>query len=181
MRRLILSLMVLGLATAGTTALSGCPARTNCKKMKQKMDKCSSELWTRLEPRLRGRIPDNRLRSYDVRTVIGTLADTASVLELRGDSALGIRTALARVEGRPIGMVANNPQHLGGAIDAAGADKAARFLQLCDAFDVPVLFLCDTPGIMVGPEAEETALLRHVSRLFLTGATPWATVINCCV
>jgi acetyl-CoA carboxylase carboxyltransferase component len=89
-------------------------------------------------------------------------------------------TALARVEGRPIGIVANNPVHLAGAIDADGADKAARFLQLCDAHDVPVVFLCDTPGIMVGPDVEQTALVRHVSRLFVTGANlsvPFATII----
>jgi acetyl-CoA carboxylase carboxyltransferase component len=89
-------------------------------------------------------------------------------------------TALARVEGRPVGVVANNPMHGAGAIDAGGADKAARFLQLCDAFDLPVLFLCDTPGFMVGPEAERTGLVRHVSRLFVTGANltvPFGTVI----
>jgi D-alanine-D-alanine ligase-like ATP-grasp enzyme len=90
---------------------------------------------------------------YDVRAVVDALADTGSVLELRRGFGPGMVTALARVEGRPIGVVANNPTHLGGAIDADGADKAARFLQLCDAFDLPVLFLCDTPGIMVGPEA----------------------------
>ena len=89
-------------------------------------------------------------------------------------------TALARVEGRPLGIVANNPVHLAGAIDADGADKAARFLQLCDAFDLPVLFLCDTPGIMVGPDAEATGLVRHVSRLFVAGANldvPFGTII----
>ncbi len=79
-------------------------------------------------------------------------------------------TALVRIEGRPVGVVANNPVHLAGAIDADGADKAARFMQLCDAHDLPILLLCDTPGIMVGPEAEQTALVRHVSRLFVTGA-----------
>jgi len=85
-----------------------------------------------------------------------------------------------RIEGRPVGVVANNPTHLAGAIDADGADKAARFLQLCDAFDIPVLFLCDTPGIMVGTEAEKTALVRHVSRLFVVGANltvPFFTII----
>ncbi|HEX7167281.1 MAG TPA: carboxyl transferase domain-containing protein [Acidimicrobiales bacterium] len=129
---------------------------------------------------LRTAIPENRLRVYDVRTVIETLADTGSVLELRRAFGLGMVTALARVEGRPIGIVANNPTHLAGAIDADGADKAARFLQLCDAFDVPVLFLCDTPGIMVGPDAEATALVRHVSRLFVTGASltvPFFTIV----
>jgi acetyl-CoA carboxylase carboxyltransferase component len=129
---------------------------------------------------LRDVIPENRLRAYDVRTAIELLADTGSVLELRRSFGLGMVTALARVEGRPLGLVANNPSHLGGAIDADGADKAARFLQLCDAYDLPVLFLCDTPGIMVGPRAEETALVRHVSRLFVTGANlsvPFFTII----
>ena len=102
-----------------------------------------------------GVIPENRLRAYDVRRVIDTLADTGSVLELRPEFGAGMVTALARVEGRPLGVIANNPTHLGGAIDADGADKAARFMQLCDAFDLPILFLCDTPGIMVGPEAGE--------------------------
>jgi acetyl-CoA carboxylase carboxyltransferase component/biotin carboxylase len=130
--------------------------------------------------RLRQAIPDNRLRAYDVRTVLRDLADTGSVLELRAAFGAGILTALVRIEGRPLGVIANNPHHLGGAIDAPAADKAARFLQLCDAFDLPVLALCDTPGFMVGPEAEKTALVRHVSRMFITGASltvPYLTVI----
>jgi acetyl-CoA carboxylase carboxyltransferase component len=89
-------------------------------------------------------------------------------------------TALARVEGRPLGIVANNPAHLAGAIDSDGADKAARFMQLCDAFDLPILFLCDTPGIMVGPEAEKTALVRHAARMFVTGGSlsvPFFTIV----
>jgi acetyl-CoA carboxylase carboxyltransferase component len=129
---------------------------------------------------LRDVIPENRRRVYDVRAVIEALADTASVLELRAGFAPGMLTALAKVEGRPLGIVANNPAHLAGAIDSDGADKAARFLQLCDAFDVPLLFLCDTPGIMVGPEAETTGLVRHASRLFVTGASltvPFGTII----
>jgi len=125
-------------------------------------------------------VPESRLKAYDVRRAVEAIADVGSVLELRAAFGAGMVTALARVEGRPLGIVANNPVHLGGAIDAAGADKAARFLQLCDAHDLPVLFLCDTPGIMVGPEAEETALVRHVSRLFVTGANltvPTGTII----
>ena len=89
-------------------------------------------------------------------------------------------TALARVEGRPVGVIANNPTHLAGAIDSDGADKAARFMQLCDAFDIPIVTLCDTPGMMVGPDVEETALVRHCSRLFVTGANvtvPMATIV----
>jgi acetyl-CoA carboxylase carboxyltransferase component len=120
--------------------------------------------------RMRRIIPENRLRVYHVREVIETLADVGSVLEIRKDFGRGMVTSFIRVEGRPLGVVANNPMHLGGAIDSDGADKAARFLQLCDAFDVPVLFFCDTPGIMVGPEIEKTALVRHANRLFLVGA-----------
>jgi len=129
---------------------------------------------------LRRAIPDNRLRAYDTRTVIHALADHDSVLELRPAFGPGMVTALLRIEGRPLGVIANNPAHLGGAIDADGADKAARFMQLCDAFDLPLLFLCDTPGIMVGPDAEQTALVRHVSRLFVTGANltvPFFTIV----
>ena len=129
---------------------------------------------------LRHLIPENRLRAYDVRTVIDALFDTGSVLEIRRGWGHGMITAFARVEGTPVGVVANNPTHLGGAIDADAADKAARFLQLCDGFDIPVVFLCDTPGFMVGPEHEALAAVRHVSRMFVTGANltvPFATVV----
>jgi acetyl-CoA carboxylase carboxyltransferase component len=119
---------------------------------------------------LRDVIPADRLRSYDVRRVIDLLFDTGSVLELRRDFGLGMITALARIEGRPVGILANDPNHLAGAIDSEGSDKAARFMQLCDAFDIPIVVLCDTPGIMVGPEIEKTGLVRHCNRLFVTGA-----------
>ena len=119
---------------------------------------------------LRHVIPDDRKRSYDVRLVLNALFDTSSVLELRRDFGAGMITALCRVEGLPVGVIGNNPGHLGGAIDSDGADKAARFMQLCDAFDLPIISLCDTPGMMVGPDVERTALVRHCSRLFVTGA-----------
>lgn len=120
---------------------------------------------------LRASIPENRLRSYDIHALINTLVDSHSFVELRPTFAPGMVTGFARIEGRPIGIIANNSMHLGGAICANGADKAARFMQLCDAFDIPLLSLCDTPGFMVGPEAEKTALVRHTSRLFVTAAT----------
>jgi acetyl/propionyl-CoA carboxylase alpha subunit len=129
---------------------------------------------------LRGIIPENRLRIYNVRSVIETLADTDSVLELRRHFGHGMVTAFIRIEGRPLGVIANNPTHLAGAIDSEGSDKAARFMQLCDAFDIPILFLCDTPGMMVGPEVEKTALVRHCSRLFVIGANltvPYFTIV----
>jgi acetyl-CoA carboxylase carboxyltransferase component len=129
---------------------------------------------------LRAAIPEDRVRIYDIRTVLSGLADTGTLMELRAGWAPGIITALARLEGRPVGIMANNPAHLGGAIDADGADKAARFLQLCDAHDLPVLSLCDTPGFMVGPEAERTAQVRHFARMFVVGSSltvPFVTVI----
>jgi len=137
--------------------------------------------WSCADQRLLRRlVPENRLRVYDVRKVIRTLADTDSVLELRPSFGLGMVTALIRIEGRPMGLIANNPAHLGGAIDADAADKAARFIQLCDAHDLPVLSLCDTPGFMVGPEAERTAQVRRVCRMFVGGANlsvPFFTVV----
>jgi acetyl-CoA carboxylase carboxyltransferase component len=129
---------------------------------------------------LRGLIPEQRKRVYDVRGVVEGLFDTGSVLELRRGFGAGIITSLARHEGRPLGVVANNPRHLGGAIDADGADKAARFIGMCDAFGLPVLFLCDTPGFMVGPDAERTATVRHFARMFLGGANlrvPCGTIV----
>jgi acetyl-CoA carboxylase carboxyltransferase component len=132
------------------------------------------------EDALRELVPEQRTRVYDVRAVINTLADIDSVLELRSDFGVGIVTAFARIEGKPVGIIANNPAHLGGAIDTPGADKMARFVQLCDAFDIPLISLCDTPGFMVGPDAEESAQVRHFSRLFVTAASvtiPWITVV----
>ena len=129
---------------------------------------------------LREVVPPDRRRVYDVRRTVTLLADEGSVLELRPSFAPGMVTALARMEGRAVGVIANNPMHLAGAIDAPNADKAARFMQLCEAFGVPLLFLCDTPGFMVGPEAEESALVRHVSRMFVVGASltvPFACVV----
>jgi acetyl/propionyl-CoA carboxylase alpha subunit/acetyl-CoA carboxylase carboxyltransferase component len=119
---------------------------------------------------LRHAIPENRLRVYDIRPLIETLADEGSVMELRAGFGRGLITALVRIEGRPMGLIANDPRFLGGAIDSDGATKAARFMQLCGAFDLPILSLCDTPGFMVGPEAEKTATVRHGSRMFVTAA-----------
>jgi acetyl/propionyl-CoA carboxylase alpha subunit/acetyl-CoA carboxylase carboxyltransferase component len=137
--------------------------------------------WTAPDQRvLRHLVPENRKRVYDMRAVLHALADEGSVLELRDGWGTGMITALARVEGAPLGVVANVPTHLGGAIDADAADKAARFLQLCDAHGLPVVSLCDTPGFMVGPASEETATVRHFSRLFVLGANlsvPIGTVV----
>jgi acetyl-CoA carboxylase carboxyltransferase component len=138
--------------------------------------------WEAPDPRaLRFAVPENRLRWYDMRRVIDGIADVGSVLELRRHWGIGLITAFVRVEGMPIGVIANDPGHLSGAIDAEGADKGARFMQLCDAFDIPLLSLCDCPGIMVGPEIEKTALVRHAARMFVTGANidvPLMTIVT---
>jgi acetyl-CoA carboxylase carboxyltransferase component len=129
---------------------------------------------------LRDALPANRRRAYKVRPIIETLADAGSVLELRRDFGRSLVTALVRIEGRPLGLIANDTFHLGGAIDADAADKATRFFQLCDAFGLPLVSLCDTPGFMVGPKAEATALVRHVSRMFVGAASlsvPFFTVV----
>ncbi|MFN0096165.1 MAG: carboxyl transferase domain-containing protein [Dehalococcoidia bacterium] len=140
-----------------------------------------TQAWDAPDQRLlRHVIPENRLRMYDVRRVLELLADHGSVLEVRRGFGLGMVTAFIRIEGRPVGVIANNPAHLAGAVDTDGSDKAARFMQLLDAFDIPLLVLCDTPGMMVGPEVEKTALVRHCSRLFVTGANltiPHFTVV----
>ena len=116
---------------------------------------------------LRRVVPENRLRAYDTRAAMQGLVDEGSLLPLRTGFGTGIHTALARIEGRPVGLMANNPLHLGGAIDADAADKGARFMQLCNAHGLPIVSLIDTPGFMVGPEVEKTAQVRHVSRLFV--------------
>lgn len=127
--------------------------------------------WSAGDPQqLRQALPENRVRAYDVRQVMHGVADSGSLLELRSGFGVGILTALARIEGRPVGLMANNPVHLGGAIDADAADKAARFMQLCNAHGLPIVSLIDTPGFMVGPEIEEKAQVRHVSRMFVTAA-----------
>jgi len=137
--------------------------------------------WEAPDPReLRYIVPQNRLRYYDMRDVVQGLADVGSVLEIRRHWGPGIITAFIRVEGKPLGVIANNPGHLSGAVDAQGADKGARFMQLCDAFDIPILTLCDCPGIMVGPESEKTALVRHAGRMFVVGSNidvPLMTIV----
>ena len=119
---------------------------------------------------LRDIVPENRLRVYDTRAAIAGLVDTGSALYLRTGYGVGIHTALARIDGRAVGIIANNPQHLGGALDADACIKAARFMQLCNTHGLPLLSLVDTPGFMVGPETEATGQVRHASSLFLAAA-----------
>ncbi len=137
--------------------------------------------WTCGEQKdLRHLIPVNRKFAYNVFKIINKIADDNSVLELRGGFARNMITAFIRIEGKPMGLIANSTRHLGGAIDSDASDKAARFMQLCDAFGLPILSLCDAPGFMVGPDCERTAMVRHSSRMFLVGASlrvPMLTVV----
>ena len=137
--------------------------------------------WEAADPRrLRRLIPEQRRRVYDVRAVIKTIADTDSFLELRPKFGPGIITGFIRIEGRPFGVMANNCKHMAGAIEAEGADKAARLMQLCNVHGLPMLSLCDTPGFMVGPEVERRAQVRHVCRMFVIGShltVPYFTVV----
>jgi acetyl-CoA carboxylase carboxyltransferase component len=132
------------------------------------------------QARLREAVPERARRAYDVRPIVETLADEGSVTFLRERFAPELVTALARIEGRPLGFIANDSRHVAGAITSDASDKAARFLQLCDNFGLPVVSLVDTPGFMVGPEAEATGLVRHASRLLVAGAAlrvPFVAVI----
>lgn len=132
----------------------------------------NAKAWSCSDQReLRHVIPENRMRVYDIRKLLSVFADDDSILELRPEFGKAMITAFIRIEGRPIGVIGNNPEFLSGAVDADAADKAARFMTLCDAFNIPILLLCDTPGIMVGPEDEKTAVLRHATRLFVVGAS----------
>lgn len=139
------------------------------------------EDWTAHDQRaLRDTVPEDPKRTHDPRAVLDLLADADSTLELRAGWGKGIVTALARIQGRAVGVIANDPSHLSGAIDADGSDKAARFAQLCDAFGIPILALVDTPGFMVGPDSEAQAMVRRCSRLFVAAATasvPWLCVV----
>ncbi len=137
--------------------------------------------WTAGDPlKLRDLIPESRKRAYNVRNVIKAIADTDSFIELRPRFGPGMVTGLLRIEGRPFGVIANNSMHMAGAIEAEGADKAARLMMLCNAHGLPILSLCDTPGFMVGPEIEKRAQVRHVCRMFVVGShvtVPYFTVI----
>ncbi len=137
--------------------------------------------WEAGDPiKLRNLVPESRKRAYNVRTIIKALADTDSFLELKPKFGPSMVTGLLRIEGRPIGVIANNSMHMAGAIEAEGADKVARLMQICNAHGLPILSLCDTPGFMVGPEIEKRAQVRHVCRMFVIGShvtVPYFTIV----
>lgn len=129
---------------------------------------------------LRDAVPANRNALYDPRRILGALADAGTLQELRPAFGVGLVTALGRIGGRAVALAASNPRHLGGALDAPACDKLARFMQLADAFGLPLVTLVDSPGFMVGPESEKTAMVRHAARLFVNAAAlrvPVASVV----
>jgi len=137
--------------------------------------------WEAGDPlKLRTLIPESRKRAYNVRSVIKGIADTDSFLELKPKFGPSMVTGLIRIEGRPFGVIANNSMVTAGAIEAEGADKVARLMQICNAHGLPILSLCDTPGFMVGPEIEKRAQVRHVCRMFVIGShltVPYFTIV----
>ncbi|WP_040796330.1 carboxyl transferase domain-containing protein [Nocardia higoensis] len=141
----------------------------------------ATKQWEAPDPRsARHVVPENRLHAFDIRAAVEAIVDVGSVLELRREWGVGVVTALVRVEGRPFGLIANDCHHLGGALDAPAADKLSAFLSLCDAHGLPIVSLCDTPGFMVGPEAEKHATVTKFSKLFIDAArmrVPWGTVV----
>jgi acetyl-CoA carboxylase carboxyltransferase component len=142
----------------------------------------TAERWGAADQRLlRHVVPADRKRVYAVRDAVEILADTGSVLELGRRYAPGMVTAFVRIEGRPWGLLANDPQHLGGAIDAGAAEKAARFLALCERFGLPIVSLCDTPGFMVGPESERQGTAGSAARMVNAGATLTVPLVLVCL
>ena len=119
---------------------------------------------------LRDAVPEGERTAYELLPIVETLCDEDTVTVLRPAFAPELLTALGRIEGRTVGILGNDTRHWAGAITADAGDKAARFLQLCDAHGFPVISLVDTPGMMVGADAERTGLVRHTSRLLVAAA-----------
>jgi acetyl-CoA carboxylase carboxyltransferase component len=129
---------------------------------------------------LREALPERRNALFDVRRIIDTVMDADSTVELRREFGGAVVTVLARLGGRAVAVAASQPRTGGGALDAAACDKLARFMQLADAFGMPLITFVDTPGFMVGPASEATAMVRHAARVFVTAAAlrvPVASVV----
>ena len=125
-------------------------------------------------------LPDNPKASYDMMTLIELVVDGGEVFEMKPKFAKNLVTCLARVGGYSVGFVANNPRYLGGVLDIDAADKAARFVNLCDAYNIPLIFLQDVPGFMVGSKVEKEGIIRHGAKMLFAVAdatVPKLTVI----
>ncbi|RYG63098.1 acyl-CoA carboxylase subunit beta, partial [bacterium] len=125
-------------------------------------------------------LPDSARKPYDMYRLIRTIVDDGDILDVKPRWARSVITCFARVGGRSVGVVANQPNHLGGILDVDSADKAARFIQICDAFNVPLIFLQDVPGFMVGSKVEHAGIIRHGAKMLhaMSAATvPKITVI----
>jgi acetyl-CoA carboxylase carboxyltransferase component len=132
----------------------------------------------RLAPELRTIVPANRRRAYDMKTVIGPIVDDGDFMELKARHAPNVITCLARLAGRPVGIVANQPRSLAGVLDAPACDKAARFISMCDAFGLPVISLIDMPGFLVGSKAEQTGLVRRGGKLLMAFGSATVPVVS---
>jgi len=127
---------------------------------------------------LRDALPEDRRFGYNVRRIVETLADEGSFLELRRVYGRSVITGFMRLEGHPVGLLASDCQQMAGAVDVVASEKAARFLQLCDAFEIPIVVLTDTPGYMVGLDSERQAAVRRMSRLLVAGASVRVPMVN---
>ncbi len=129
---------------------------------------------------LRAVVPENRRLPFDVHRLLAGVLDEGSLFEIAPDYGASRVTGLARVDGYPVGVMANNPAHLGGATDVAAGEKVVRLIQLCDQFHLPLVSLADEPGFLVGPEAEATGIERAGARLVWAtcmSRMPWLTVV----
>jgi acetyl-CoA carboxylase carboxyltransferase component len=126
---------------------------------------------------LQSAMPDDRRYTYDIRKLIELLVDTGSFIELQQQYGKTIVVGFMRIEGHPFGLIANDNRVLGGAVDATSAGKAAKFLNLCSSFSLPVVSLCDTPGFMVGPDSEAEGAARKMAEFFTAGANLRAPLV----
>src|SRR5207247_1267510 len=112
-------------------------------------------------------VPENRRRAYDPRKIIGEIFDRESFFEIGRDWGKAVVTGLARIGGRPVGVLANNPNYLGGALDTPACDKQSRFMEFCDTFHLPIVSFIDNPGFMVGEPAERSGVARAAARAMM--------------
>jgi acetyl-CoA carboxylase carboxyltransferase component len=134
----------------------------------------------RMDPALLSIVPDSARRAYDMKKVVAAIVDGGRLFEIKPGWAKNLITCLARLGGRPVGIVANQPLVLGGALDVDAADKAARFIMLCDAFHLPLVFLQDVPGFMVGSKVERQGIIRHGAKMLYAvseATVPKVTVV----
>jgi acetyl-CoA carboxylase carboxyltransferase component len=151
---------------------------SNCEEPPPRRD--AADPMDRADDELLDILPDSPRQPYDMYEVIRRIVDDGAWFDLKPRWARTIITCLARMGGRPVGIVANQPRHLGGILENDSADKAARFINLCDAYGIPLLFLMDVPGFMVGTKVERAGIIRHGAKMLYAvsrATVPKVTVI----